>query len=361
MSRTLGEPNQVPSPLLLPSLSQESDKEGKAAVDIKATAKTRTVLLLIVLLAGLVLNSCTAEEGLKWEKIAEGDGYNKEGEWTHGPLSDFVYVGREPRLIVITDEIAVSTLQGRVLPSHLKRIARTNLSANWVVVIYQGFKCRPGYSIQVSAVELEADTVTVRAQFLKPTDPEDCYGLPDTSPYYVMRIRKPDGLDSRDVSFILDADGQSLSEICALPGEYVPWSPLVNDPEAEGQYEGRSPRLAIVSGQDDLSSVESDLLSRHREQLSEVNYSKRFAVIVYQGQKSTTGYLVEVIGVVRHQDSIYICAQFHEPHLGQPVGGMVTSPYYILQVEKTEDLQGQFTFVLTDDQQELLRQTAIIR
>jgi hypothetical protein len=362
MLRILGGPKRVLPRLLLFHLLQEAGRDRRAAADagIKATVGMQAIFLLAVFLVSLVLNSCVAEEGPRWKKIAEGEGYNKEGEWTHGPLSDFVYVGHEPRLIVITDKVAVPALQDRVLPSHLRRIAQTSFTTNWVAVIYQGFKCRPGYHIQVSTVEREANTVTIHAQFHQPTDPEDCYGQPDTSPYYVLRIRKPDGLDSEDVSFILDAGGQSVSETCALRGEYVPWSPLVNDPEAEGQYEGRSPRLAIVSSQDDVASVESDLLSRHREQLSEVDYSKRFAVIVYQGRKSTTGYLVEVIRVIRHQDTIYVCSQFHEPRLGQPVGGMVTSPYYILQVEKSETLGGEFTFVLTDNQEELIRQTEII-
>ena len=335
-----------------------------AEVSLKERNQMWKSLCMLTILAVLVVSRCAtsnnATDGsLKWKDIGEGEGYNKEGEWKHGPLSDFAYIGRDPRLIVIDDSIAVSTLQDRVLPSHLKHIARTDFSAFWVAVIYQGFKCRPGYSIKVGDVGFRENTVTIYAQFHEPANLDECFGLPDTSPYYALRIKKPAGLEE-NFAFTLDVNGQSIPQMCAISGEHVSWERLVNDPEAEGQYEGRSARLAIATDREAVASIQSELLPIHRELVSAVDYSRHFVIVAYHGQRSTTGYSVEVIHVKRHENTIRICAQFHKPRLGQPVGGAVTSPYYILQVEKTEELEGEFTFVLMKEDEEVARQPEII-
>jgi hypothetical protein len=360
MWRLLWKLRQASSPQSMFPPSQKPDSEVRAAAPAMIAAKTRMILLVLASLICLGVNSCTAGDELRWTKIGEGEGYNKEGRWTDGRPSDFVYVGGEPRLVAIRDEVAVPTLQDRVLPSHLRRISRTDFSTNWVAVIYQGYKCRPGYSIQVSAVELGADSIIIHAQFHKPADPEDCLGILDTSPYYALRIRKPAAVETKDLPLFLEVDDWLISEACATPGEYVPWTPLVNNPGAGGHYEERAPRLAIVTSQSDLSYVETDLLSIYLEQVSEVDFSKSLVIIVFQGEKPTTGYSVEVISIRRQANTVWVCAQSHEPESRQATGQSITSPYYIAQVEWIPDVQGEFTFVLVDHEKEVARQRKTI-
>jgi hypothetical protein len=333
---------------------------------VKIERKARYILPLaaftvVVIISGLCLSACVAENGLRWKQIAAGEGYNVPGDRQFGPISDYVYLGQQPRLIVISDEAAVGSIQDRVLPSHRRRIARTDFATHWVAVVYQGFKCRPGYSVQVSNVELDGDTVIIYAKSLEPTE-TDCLRQVGTSPYAVVRIQKPRALGDARITFAASLNGEIFFETCALPGEYVPWHPLINDPETVGVYEGRLPRIAVVTEEEELLSVEG-VPAPSLRQLAEVNYRERVVGIVFQGRKGTTGYHVEVIHITREHDTIHICAQAHTPRPNQPTGGAVTSPYYAFQFEKTEDLMGEFTFVLTDDhdgQRELARQTHVI-
>lgn len=64
---------------------------------------------------------------------------------------------------------------------------------------------------------------------------------------------------------------------------------------------------------------------------------------------------------MKQQDgTIVICAQLHEPHPRQLVAAIVGSPYYIMKIEKTGGLKGEFAFVLTDDGEEVARQVETI-
>lgn len=67
-----------------------------------------------------------------------------------------------------------------------------------------------------------------------------------------------------------------------------------------------------------------------------------------------TGYSIEIIDIKRQDDTILVCAQFHEPCCGG--GGAMTSPYYVARVKKSNALKGEFTFVLMNNTEEAARQ-----
>ncbi|MCX7683401.1 MAG: protease complex subunit PrcB family protein, partial [Anaerolineae bacterium] len=69
---------------------------------------------------------------------------------------------------------------------------------------------------------------------------------------------------------------------------------------------------------------------------------------------------VEVTDVQRKDNIITIYAQFHEPAPDALTNPLITSPYYILKVEKTESIKGEFTFVLVADGIEVARQEHVI-
>jgi len=87
-----------------------------------------------------------------------------------------------------------------------------------------------------------------------------------------------------------------------------------------------------------------------------VDLSNYFIVVIYQGDKPSTGYSVEVNDVKREGTAIIVDAVFHEPAPDEAKGAAMTSPYYVLKVRKTEGLEGPFTFVLIVNGQEIVRQ-----
>ena len=311
----------------------------------------------VLLLAALVASGCAVIEGtrLKWEKIADGSGAGEEFVNLHYADLSYAYAGHAPRLIVVTDTSAASTLQGRVLSSHLERIAEVDFSSSWVAVIYQGRQVMKDYlPIEVNDVTRRGNTVAIYAQFHEPP------GSLDTSPYYILKIEKLSRIDERKLSFTLKIEDQIIPQICAMRGEHLPWEKMVFDRGVDQAYRGRSPQLVVIASLDALSSIQDQFPPQYLEILSDVDFTTHFAIVIYQGLKESTHYSVEVIDVKRQDSTIFVCTQFHEPLPEVARGSMETSPFYIMKVEKSEGLKREFVFTLTDHGDEIFRQTEII-
>jgi len=323
--------------------------------------KTIVIVLTITLLTAAASGCCDAREGvrLKWEKIAESDG---AGEEFWEKFTSHAYEGDTPRLIVITDRAAGPTLQGRVSSSHLDLVADVDFSSYWVAVIHRGKEIIADYEpVEVNAVRLRDNVVTIQARLHRGTyEPID--SLMFVSPYYILKIKKPAEVEEKEIAFTLEDDGQVIPQICAVEGERLPWEKMVFDRGGYGgaSYGGRSPRLVVIARQTDVSSVQNQLLSEHLSLIADADFSTHFVAIIYQGEKGSTGYSVEVIDVKQEGDRIVLCAQLHEPIPHQVRGQMVTSPYYVVKIERPEGSGDAFTFVLLDGDEEIVRQTETI-
>jgi hypothetical protein len=323
--------------------------------------KTIVVVLMTILLAAAVDGCCDTRGGtrLKWEKIADGDG---AGEEFWDKFTNHAYEGDVPRLIVVTDPAAVPTLQGHVSPSHLELVTGVDFSSYWVAVIHRGKEIVKDYKpIEVGSVRLRDGIVTIQSRLRRGTwEPAD--SLMTVSPYYILKIRKPADVEEKEIAFTLEDDGQVTSKICAVEGERLPWEKVVFDRGGYGgaSYGGRSPRLVVIARQTDVPSVQNQLLSEHLSLIADVDFSTHFVAIIYQGEKGSTDYSVEVIDVKQAGDKIVLCAQLHEPIPHQVRGQMVTSPYYVVKIERPEGSGDAFTFVLLDGDEEIVRQTETI-
>lgn len=326
-----------------------------------ARSKSLQSLASLLFLVLLGLSGCAASRGvtglrLRWNKVGEGIGWSKDD--AVAILDNIVYVGYEPRLLVIDDPLTISSLQDRVHPKDLERVACTDLSRFWVAVVYQGQKSKAGhvYSTRIRQVELDDSTVYIYAEFRERFVGQ---GKPilTPSPYYILRIRKPSGLQE-EPSFVLNTGHEIVPRLCAIPGNYVPWEPVMNDPEAQSDYHESLPRLAIVQTPDE---VPPDQPARYRDSYSAAELGTHFAIAAYQGEKATTNYSVEVIHVKQHADQVLICAQFITPLPGMMTGQAMTSPFYILRITRSEELTSKQTFLLLDNGTEVARKVAVIR
>jgi len=227
----------------------------------------------------------------------------------------------------------------------------------------QGIETTREYQpIEVGNVRLRGRTITVFAELHRQVFDERYVFNPAISPYYVLRIERPAGMEGKEFDFVLNADGQVIPQMCAMQGEHLSWERLVFDRGADQtwSYKERSPQLVIIASQDTLASIRNQLSPQHLDLVGEVNFSTHFVAIVYRGEGGITNRLVEVVDVKQQDGTIVICAQLHEPHPCQLVAALVGSPYNIMKVEKTEGLKGEFTFVLTDNGEEVARQVETI-
>jgi hypothetical protein len=142
------------------------------------------LLLAVSCLVGCRVGEATGAQDLKWKKLAEFNGdvdeyaqYLEEQGMRPIAGNEFAYMGREPRLLVLTDVTDMAALQNHVRPEHQQQIAQVDFSRFWVAVLYQGFTKQLGHTITVDAVQFLSDTVTIAAQFeVPPTSPEGVTG-----------------------------------------------------------------------------------------------------------------------------------------------------------------------------------------
>lgn len=323
--------------------------------------KDKVVALLLLYLVCAVLAGCrgtATTQRLHWRTIGQGRGVNSETQ--HPTEGDLVYVGHEPRLLIVDHPLAVPSLKLRVHPRDLERVAETDLDRFWVAVIYQGLQGDTDnlYSIKVRRAERQENTVYIHAdlqqRYVGASNVTDANWTP--SPYLVLRIRKPAGM-ADEPSFVLNTGTQIVPQLCAISGEHVPWEPIASDPHAYSPHIGSSPSLAIVQGPTEAPPGQP---SSYYSPATGIDLRTHFGIVAYQGEQSSTGHGIDVINVKRRDETILVCAQFIEP-VGL-AGQTMTTPYYVLQVERLEDRRGKVsTFVLLDDGVEVAREMAVIR
>lgn len=328
------------------------------------TMSVRKWSLPVTLLVILILFACSGDPDvqtghLEWKMIAAYTDsvveYNQK-LWEQGialsSRSEYEYVGLEPRLLVLSDEASMAALQYQVRPEDQKHIARVNLDSYWVAIIQQGARNRTAASITVGDITLTEKNVVIFAQFSESPAPEDYVpDAPPTSPYYVLRIKKPSPVNESNLAFALQVGEQVISQTCAPQGQSLTWAKLLYNEGggASVRYEGESPRLLVLANSDAIREHFPSLQS-----LDEIDFSTHFAVAVYQGRKSTTGFYLEVLDVTRQGNTVTVCVQFHEPCCGG--GGAVISPFYVIEVQREADMTNASTFVLTENCQQVDRQ-----
>ncbi len=340
----------------------------------KRGAGFRTICCLLVALLGIAgcraATSDTGSPDLQWKKLAEfGGDVDKYAQYLDEqgmrPIvgNEFAYMGREPRLLVLTDVTDMAALQNQILFEHQQQIAKVNFSRFWVAVIYKGYTKHLGHTISVDAVQFLSDTVTIAAQFeAPPTSTPMGAGHPSTpsiSPYLVVKIQKPTNVIADELHFNLSVGGQTIPAQCALRGNPLSWTKLRNYGHAgEYSYGGTSPNLNVIVDYDTWKTS-GGVPAYDMSLMSQKDFSSAFAVIIYQGMKSTTGFEIEVLSIRQQENVTLICVRFQEPYPGQALGQMVTSPYYLVKVDRVAEMQGDVTFVLCTDTQEISRQTII--
>jgi hypothetical protein len=72
-----------------------------------------------------------------------------------------------------------------------------------------------------------------------------------------------------------------------------------------------------------------------RPRRADVDFARRKLVLVSPGPRSSTGYGVEVLGVVERRRSVLVRVRETSPRLGQPVEARVTYPYRLIAIPRT--------------------------
>jgi len=117
----------------------------------------------------------------------------------------------------------------------------------------------------------------------------------------------------------------------------------------------RQPTLVIVSDQDE-NQVWKDfffpgVLDRLQIPPWEIDTNSYFLLGVFQGYRGCIGPTIEIKQIVRQENVVYIYAYFTEMLPQEPCRTQATSPYHLVQMPKEGEWDGEFKFILYDNNQ----------
>jgi hypothetical protein len=150
---------------------------------------------------------------LRWEKVAQFENGDT------GPSPD-----EQARLTVVTSSQQVSELQDYVYSFVLQQVSETDFSTYLILAVFQGYRGVSNYSIDVEDVVRQGRTITVYTEFLDP-DPAEVIVNITSSPYYVLKVKKPLDLYG-EVTFVLIANDTEIDrETSEISPDYTPPNP----------------------------------------------------------------------------------------------------------------------------------------
>jgi hypothetical protein len=110
------------------------------------------------------------------------------------------------------------------------------------------------------------------------------------------------------------------------------------------------PREAVLVKAQDINNYSDWVWPTDLDKIKSVDFSKSIVVVVFMGYRGTDKYSVEIKDVRKSEQTVTISTVFITPTEGQLSHPIVTSPYYILEIDKMGDFIGTFTFVLKNQE-----------
>jgi hypothetical protein len=143
-----------------------------------------------------------------------------------------------------------------------------------------------------------------------------------------------------------------------VQGEEIPFETISIGEDSN--YENESPGLMVASQLAEIAPLEKVVFRMPGENLDPSELEDNIAVAVFQGWKPTDKYGVEVQRVTRASaGEVRLYTHFTEPDPNFEKAPIITSPYHLIRIHR-EGLQGEVTFILYADGEELLRETHTI-
>lgn len=127
-----------------------------------------------------------------------------------------------------------------------------------------------------------------------------------------------------------------------------------------GGYDNEEPSLVVVSQPKEIMLLENLAKQTALDELRTLDFSKSFAIAVFQGWRPTTGYGVEIERITRQGDTVTIYAQFQEPKPDEEKGAAETSPSHLVRVKKIDDWGQDILFNLVVDESIIISLTHFI-
>lgn len=115
-------------------------------------------------------------------------------------------------------------------------------------------------------------------------------------------------------------------------------------------YKGLKPAIIIIRDRSEVELVRDWVQADFISQLESIDYASAFVLAVFQGEKSTSRYSVEVTNVTSSGEAINVYSNFTEPKPGSDLEDVITSPYVLIMVTSELDWEDIATVNLVVDE-----------
>ena len=126
-------------------------------------------------------------------------------------------------------------------------------------------------------------------------------------------------------------------------------------PGARSYYEEEGPGLFILTSPDDIPLIDHYISKKALAEVKNQDFEQVLVIAVFQGEKPTNQYGVEVYRVARRGDTITIYTQFDTPKPDIEKIDVVTSPYHVIRIQK-DSLKGDCRFSIVAVGKEIIHQ-----
>ncbi|MBM3301954.1 MAG: protease complex subunit PrcB family protein [Deltaproteobacteria bacterium] len=120
-----------------------------------------------------------------------------------------LHESKEPGLMIIGRPQELAQVYPFVSPDAQLLLEEVDFDDYFVAVVFQGWKPTDSYGAQVRRITQTDEVVTLYAHFTE-RDPERVAAHVVTSPYHVVKVRRPDPT-GKEIEFLLNADGRVVS------------------------------------------------------------------------------------------------------------------------------------------------------
>ena len=111
-------------------------------------------------------------------------------------------------------------------------------------------------------------------------------------------------------------------------------------------YRDIEPTVIIITHPNEIANLNGWINESGQEKLQALAYKNYFALAVFQGFKPTLEYGVKINRITKHNNEINIYTHFQERNPNLEAADLESSPYHVVQVQKTGEEGQVFTFNL---------------
>lgn len=270
----------------------------------------------------------------------------------------------EPGIVIVATPDELAKIYGLVVPDDYQQLKAIDYDRSFVIAVFQGLGSPQDEAPEIQIEQVDKQDAMIQITASTHPVPLDI-SQPSKSPYQIIKIEKESGWGIEG-TFSLQLDEMSIvTETHYIPNDYLPFETVIQSPPngIDGNmslWESAEAGTIIIATTDELSNLNSSIMTETMQTLQAVDYDKQFIIVLFQGVQGSLGYAIEIEEIRHRFGEIEIDALLTEPSEGEDNLTVQTSPYHVVKVDKKAWWSRELSFTILSGEQSILTQTHAI-